>query len=78
MNINEALWILERAHTRDDELTGYVVQMQPDLFGDIGRTEYIEAWGVLRRTLRHGDGACNVCGERLSIGCCNPNRQSRR
>src|SRR5688572_20813895 len=53
MNITEALWILERAHTRDDALTGYTVQWSPgDFILSLDRSEYIEAWGVVRDHLR--------------------------
>lgn len=75
MNIRDALWILERTHTRDtDEPIGFTVEMSRIIGHEGGHSvaEYIEAWGVVRAHLRHGDGTCNVCGERLTLGCCNP------
>lgn len=73
MNIRDALWVLERAHTRDDAQVGYRVETLPQVF-EHSRAEYIEAWGVVRDHLRHGDGTCNICGGPLHVGCCNPDR----
>jgi len=73
MSIRDALWVLERAHTRDDAQVGYRVETLPQVF-EHSRAEYIEAWGVVRDHLRHGDGTCNICGGPLHMGCCNPNR----
>lgn len=64
MNLTKALWILDRAHTRDDEMVGYVVETTPNLFGlGFSRHEYTEAWGVVRAALRPAVAPiCNVCG----------------
>jgi len=77
MNIRDALSVLVEIHTADDSQLGFAVRMgatpEPHHLRHDG--EYIEAWGVVRDHLRHGDGTCNVCGEPLRLGCCNPNSQ---
>lgn len=49
MTLIEALGILSRVHTRDDDQLGYVVMMgaSPEYDGH----RYIEAWGVVRQLL---------------------------
>ena len=78
MNLTKALWILDRAHTRDDEMVGYVVETTPNLFGlGFSRHEYIEAWGVVRAALRPAVAPiCNVCGAEISLGCFNQRGKS--
>lgn len=51
MNLTEALWVLDRAHTRDDAEAGYLVETYPNTW-ESGAGEYIEAWGVVRAHLR--------------------------
>ena len=48
MSLDEALWILERSHTRDDEITGYVVETLPRYDYHCSQSQYLEAWGVMR------------------------------
>jgi hypothetical protein len=44
----KALWILSKAHTRDDE-QGFVVEMLADVrHGPITQSDYIEAWRSVR------------------------------
>lgn len=50
MALVAALDILARAFTRDDDLTGFVVQSRPDLMF-IGQGDYIRAWESVRRAL---------------------------
>ncbi len=51
MTLMAALSTLERAHTRDDELTGYVVEHRRTI-EDWERPAYVEAWGVVRDYIR--------------------------
>lgn len=52
MNIREALWILDKAHTRDGIDGKYHVFPAPSF----SVKDYYEAWGVLRAYLRRPDG----------------------
>lgn len=47
MPLTRALDILARALTRDDDLTGFVVQSHPELMF-IGQVDYIRAWESVR------------------------------
>lgn len=50
--LRQALDVLARAHTRDDPVGGFVVEMYPRIgVIDIGRQEYIEAWRIVRESL---------------------------
>lgn len=53
MKLDQALHILVSVHTRDDDVTGFVVKVgaQPDPF-EWSRSQYLEAWEVVRRHLR--------------------------
>lgn len=62
MNIREALWILDRCHTRDDDYLGYTVESMPYIF-DFDSVDYINAWGVLRSYLRSADGTHRAADE---------------
>ena len=48
MTLDEALWILDLAHTHTHEVLGYVVEWsaRPELAGN--PQYYVEAWGVVR------------------------------
>jgi hypothetical protein len=52
MTLQAALGYLTRAHTRDDELTGYTVETLPRI-EKWEHSAYVEAWGVARDYL-HG------------------------
>lgn len=55
MNLRDALWVLDRAHTRDEPSPiGYVVEMCGIIGYEGGHSvqEYIEAWGAVRSYLR--------------------------
>lgn len=58
MDFTEALWVLERAHTRDGDPNGlgYTVEMVPAYLLDFDHGAYIEAWGVVRDYLRSDRG----------------------
>jgi hypothetical protein len=51
--LKEALSILERAHTRDDEMVGFTVERSPapELTG-ISPTDYWDAWRMVREFVR--------------------------
>lgn len=51
MTLFKALHILAESHTRDDDLTGYVVGYGFDRHGRFTQGEYIEAWGVVREQM---------------------------
>lgn len=53
MTLDAALHILARAHTRDDDQMGFVVETTARLLPlhDVALSEYIIAWGVVRREL---------------------------
>lgn len=57
MNIREALWILDRVHTRDDDNPAirYTVEQDPFMLEVYGQHRYVEAWGVVRDYLRGVD-----------------------
>ena len=72
MTLQEALGFLTRAHTRDDELTGYTVEMLPRI-EEWEHSAYLEAWGVARDYLHAGmagdgisDGLAEWWSDRLS------------
>lgn len=50
MTLEKALHILANAHTRDDDLTGFVVEYVPSLEYrvEFTRSDYIEAWKTVR------------------------------
>jgi hypothetical protein len=53
MSLQAALWLLERVHTRDDDLTGFTVQRVPVVENQgISPSDYLEAWAVVRDYLR--------------------------
>ncbi len=55
MTLFNALLILARTHTRDDERTGYVIEVGvgPNSYSNpASPEEYIEAWGVVREQLQ--------------------------
>jgi hypothetical protein len=50
MTLERALHILARTHTRDDDLTGFVVEWapSPSILWEHSQAEYIEAWKTVR------------------------------
>ena len=48
--LEKPLLILASIHTREDSVTGYVVEMSPPPWpvAPFSRAEYIEAWGAVR------------------------------
>jgi hypothetical protein len=50
MTLEKALHILARTHTRDDDLTGFVVEWapSPSVFWEHSQADYFEAWKTVR------------------------------
>ncbi len=53
MDLNQALHVLAEIHTRDDHVTGFVVEKFPKSFDASRWTQgdYIEAWKAVREHL---------------------------
>lgn len=83
MKITTAIRILTDAHTRDDDhpVIKYTVQMMPDVdYKPYSRSEYTEAWGVLRDFIRSDRidlftaldridfKPCDNCGQDIRVG----------
>lgn len=50
MKLNEAIDVLVKAHTRDDDSIGFLVSSLADVSLDGDRKRYQEAWRVVRET----------------------------
>lgn len=49
MSLEKACYVLAQAHTRDDDVAGYVVEMvSSGFFSGFSQADYVEAWGVIR------------------------------
>jgi hypothetical protein len=74
MPLQRALYVLASVHTRDDELTGFVVERIPSAESFFSPSDYVEASAAVRKAVQPAkDAACNICGGRTHMGCCNPN-----
>lgn len=52
VTINEALRVLADLHTRDDHVTGFVVEMHPSFTMSFWTQEdYVTAWKIVRERL---------------------------
>lgn len=53
MNLDQALHILARVHTADDERAGFQVRIgaMPEPFNCVSSAEYIETWKAVREHL---------------------------
>lgn len=51
MTLFNALLILANTHTREDSLTGFIVEITSPYTSRYSREEYIEAWKVVREQL---------------------------
>jgi hypothetical protein len=51
MSLDKALFILADTHTRDDDLAGFVVMAGARPEFRFSQSDYIQAWGTVRRHL---------------------------
>jgi hypothetical protein len=55
MTLDKALHILAEVHTRDDDLTGFVVEWapSPSFMWQFSKAEYFEAWRTVRAHIHY-------------------------
>lgn len=51
MTLSEALRFLSRVYTRDDDVTGFVVEWAPAPWYDTPKSEFFAAWRAVRKRL---------------------------